>query len=162
MLRQFGGIFAFLSQCSSLELNMFQVLVCAHTRCGLHLICSILRRLLCNGLTARLQGQKWPHTETQNTFCFSPWSCWKEHTFQHLEWPRPEPRTVLGRRRRPYPDLSCYDEPFKSQSIVCDLRCFYSKPSIHLWWHPRHPRRGPRPTLIQLQGRETKNSPSII
>lgn len=61
MLTQIGGIFAFLSQCSSLDLDMFQVLVCARTHRGLHLVCSIFRRLLCNGLTARVQSQKCPH-----------------------------------------------------------------------------------------------------
>lgn len=61
MLTQIGGIFAFLSQCSSLDLDMFQVLVCACTHRGLHLVCSIFRRLLCNSLTARVQSQKLPH-----------------------------------------------------------------------------------------------------
>lgn len=135
----------FLSQCSSLELDMFQGLVCAHNNCGLHLICSILGRPLCDGFAVPcVQGQKWPDRDSKYIKnCFSLWNPWKVHPFHNFKWPWSEPWTLgtncfgpqkeaISRQTHSlWPSMTCSDRPFKRQPTLCDLRCF-SSTIVHL------------------------------
>lgn len=107
MLRHSGGVFAFLSQCSSLELDMFQVLVCAHTHRGLHVICSILHFCATVSGFPVLRPEKAWHRD-QKYLLLQPLTAGNCTRFITSNGHDPNPgaslHTALGCRWRTYPD----------------------------------------------------------